>query len=162
MSALFLPGCKQIKIGENEAGVILNKDGTVTVYKTGETHFVFPLSQEIHMISTGPTVLSFVDEEGVKIAASKEGNVSVESQLSYVITDIPVAVRSFGAVETHKQIRNTLKMELTALIKEKVPDVSVLDDSKERIMLTAQIHLDLNKNIEGKGIKITSFQIRYR
>ncbi len=160
-SAVLISGCKKIIVGADEAGIIQKKNGSLTVFNPGETHYIFPLFQQFYLISTKPTVLSFINEEGVHIAASNHAGI-IESQLSYLIQDLPKAVRYFGADEIHKQIRNALKTELATIIKKQIPDVTLLDDPGKRIPLTAQIHLDLNSSIADKGIEITGFQLRIK
>lgn len=156
-----LGGCKKAVIGAEEAGVILKKDGSYSLVNAGETRYYLPFYQRVITIPLKPTLIKFTDEEGMPLFAPGKNDI-IESQLSYVIQDLPRAVASFGISEIHNQIRKILKEELTETMKQQISAASALDDPGKRVAITAQIHFTLNNSFAARGVEITGFQLRVR
>lgn len=153
---------RQDPVKANEVGVVMIRSGEFTVSNPGTTPFAIPLLQKYYRISTETVTLSFVDNEGVRVKKGSEGEAIVESQVMYSIADIVKVLRAFGPADTHLKIRNKIRIELERLITQNIPDAELLNDSGQRVVLTAQIHIDLSSLLQEQGISVSGYQIRYR
>jgi hypothetical protein len=157
----FIAGRKDA-IKDNEAGVLVNRNGTFKVYKKGDKPFALPFFQKFYLISTEPVVLSFTDEEAARISLKGMKVVIVASQLTYSIHDAEKAITAYGPSDPHIIIRENIKEETINLLKKYLTSVEILDDAQQRISLIALLHIDLMSIFREKGISISGYQLRYQ
>lgn len=153
---------KKSVVGEGEVGVTSGFGGSITIYDPGKVPYAIPFIERYGIVSTMPKVVSFTDGESVKISSKEGESIFVESQVTYSITDVEKAVKTFGIEDTHQNIRNEIKRLLDIVVKDAIPDIKAIDNDKERPLLTATIHLNLNDLLKDKGVSVSGYQIRYK
>jgi regulator of protease activity HflC (stomatin/prohibitin superfamily) len=157
----FIVG-KKDPIKDNEVGVLVNRDGTFRIFKTGDKPFAFPFLQNVHVVSTEPVVVTLVDDEAAVISSKDGKEFSVESQITYLIDDMRKTIEVYGFSEPHDRIREKIREIVSKLLQENIRSIDALDDSKERVFIIAQMHMDLNELLADTGINISSYQLRSR
>lgn len=161
-TALFLVSCsKKDVIKEGEAGIVVSNGGDVTVYSPGDRPSVVPFLNKYYVVSTKPEVISFVKDEAMHVPSSSVSSRAVESQVTYFIEDVSLAVQEFGVQDIHQNIKKAIKDDLESIIKEEMADPDVLLDSKKRALTIANVHLRLNEVFKKKGVSITNYELGY-
>lgn len=161
IAAAFASAKKGV-VGEGEVGVTRGVGGTFTLYGPGKVPYAIPFIQDYHTVSTRPEVVSFMDEQAVRLESPDGKAIYVESQVTYNIVDVQKAVKEFGSEDIHQKIRNEIQNVLDSVVKEAIPDIRMIDSDTERPLITATIHLNLNDLMKEKGVSVSGYQIRYK
>jgi regulator of protease activity HflC (stomatin/prohibitin superfamily) len=148
------------EVKNNEIGVRINLNDSIREFSAGEKPFVLPYIQEFVTLPAEPVTLLFVDNDSATVYFKDNKKITVESQITYVITDASKVMTTFGKREPLVRIRSLIKEEISGLIKEKLRDASILDTPQRRTFFTADMHIDLNNVFKNKGLNILNYQFR--
>ena len=152
---------KRYPIGENEAGVVVSMGGSYSIYESGEKPFVIPLFEKLYLISGEPVVLSFVDDDGLKVRTKGGKDLNIGSQVTYDISDIRKAVESYGFSDINAKIRKQLKEYISELLTKGFSEAGSIEDSGRRVSVMAETHISLIEKMKKYGINVSSFRIGY-
>lgn len=160
--AIVLLAGRHGPVPTGEVGVVTGPGGAFKIYTEGDSPFAVPVLQRLHLISTDPATVLFIDESAFKRTGPDGKEVLIESQVNYSLAQVSAAVGEFGAEALHDKVMQRIRAELAAALDENVQDPAVLTETSQRIIQTAQMHMALSSTFSAYGVNINTFQIRLK
>ncbi len=147
-------------IPEENTGIRIRFDKIEKTYLSGEKPFILPIVDKYLIIPNGEKTLHLTGKYAILYKTSDNKEELLEAKLVYRINDNTLFLQEFGYDNPLSLLEKGIRDELTIGIQTNLQgNVAAINNTRNRILLIAGLHVDLNEKYSPVGVQLDNFEI---